>query len=45
VIRRAIQVHPGRPEPWVNLGSALRAIHENDEAISAFQQAIRALPG
>jgi tetratricopeptide (TPR) repeat protein len=44
LIRRAIQVHPGRPEPWVNLGSALRAIHENDEAISAFERAITLKP-
>jgi tetratricopeptide (TPR) repeat protein len=44
LIRRAIRVHPGHPEPWVNLGSALRAIHENDEAISAFQRAIRLKP-
>src|SRR5262249_10168343 len=44
LIRRAIKVHPGHPEPWVNLGSALRAISENDEAISAFHRAIKLKP-
>jgi tetratricopeptide (TPR) repeat protein len=40
LIRRAIHVHPGDPEPWVNLAGALRIIRENDEAISAYQRAI-----
>jgi tetratricopeptide (TPR) repeat protein len=44
LIRRAIQVHPSHPEPWFNLGSALRAIQENDEAISAYQRAIALKP-
>ena len=44
LIRRAIQVHPGHPEPWVNLGSALRVIQKNDEAISAYQRAIKLKP-
>ena len=44
LIRRAVQVHPGHAEPWVSLGDALRAIQENDEAISAYQRAIRLKP-
>jgi tetratricopeptide (TPR) repeat protein len=44
LIRRAIGVHPGHPEPWINLGNALRAIQENDEAISAYQRAITLKP-
>src|SRR5262245_51728455 len=31
LIWRAIRVNPGHPEPWVNLGGALRATQRHDE--------------
>ena len=42
--REALQLEPGNPGIWVNLGYALRTVGQTEEAISAVKRAIQLQP-
>jgi tetratricopeptide (TPR) repeat protein len=44
LINEAIAVQPGLPEPWVNLGNAMRVLNRPEEAIESYRQAIALKP-
>ena len=44
-LERVVRLLPQSPDAWHGLGLALGAAKRDDEAISAFQQATRLLPG
>lgn len=44
LIREATVVQPGLPEPFVNLGNALRLVNKTEEAVQSYRQAIALKP-
>jgi tetratricopeptide (TPR) repeat protein len=44
LINDAIAVQPGLPEPWVNLGNAMRVLNKPEEAIESYRRAIALKP-
>ncbi len=45
LMRQAVEAAPQDASAWMNLGWALRKLHQYDEALAAFQESIRLNPG